>query len=137
MFLCVSCGNYTQLQSLFRGLVDIVNTKMDSEDDDAMYDDEQEDSFNESGSEEGDESDFDIDCDEPSTPKRPHINDDFHYECLTPEALVSYMNDIIDEVNNVFQVGVRGLAEVRKFLSLSFTYSSMYANKNNAPCIAW
>lgn len=104
MFLCVSCGNYTQLLSLFRGLVDIVNTKMDSEDDDAMYDDEQEDSFNESGSEEGDESDFDIDCDEPSTPKRPHINDDFHYECLTPEALVSYMNDIIDEVNNVFQL---------------------------------
>ena len=87
---------------------------MDSEDDDAIYDDEQEDSYNESGSEEGDESDFDIDCDEPSTPKRPHINDDFHYECLTPEALVSYMNAIIDEVNNVFQVGLRGFVEVRQ-----------------------
>ena len=59
---------------------------------------------NESGSDEGDESDFDLECDEPSTPKRPHINDDFHYDCLTPEALVTYMNDIIDEVNSVFQV---------------------------------
>ena len=55
--------------------------KMDSEDEDAIYGDEHEDSYNESGSEEGDESDFDIDCDEPSTPKRPHVNDDFHYEC--------------------------------------------------------
>jgi len=87
---------------------------MDSEDDDAIYDDEHEDSYNESGSEQGDESDFDIDCDEPSTPKRPHINDDFHYECLTPEALVCYMNDIIDEVNNVFQVSFLGFVEVRQ-----------------------
>lgn len=78
--------------------------KMDSEDEDAIYGDEHEDSYNESGSEEGDESDFDIDCDEPSTPKRPHVNDDFHYECLTPEALVAYMNGIIDEVNSVFQL---------------------------------
>ncbi|KAK2547797.1 E3 ubiquitin-protein ligase arih1 [Acropora cervicornis] len=77
---------------------------MDSEDEDAIYGDEHEDSYNESGSEEGDESDFDIDCDEPSTPKRPHVNDDFHYDCLTPEALVAYMNGIIDEVNSVFQL---------------------------------
>lgn len=96
--------------------MDIINTRMDSEDDDAMYDDEHEDSYNESGSEQGDESDFDIDCDEPSTPKRPHITDDFHYECLTPEALVSYMNDIIDEVNNVFQVSPPGFVEVRQTL---------------------
>lgn len=108
------CGDYLLLFNLFPGHVDIINTRMDSEDDDAIYDDEHEDSYNESGSDQGDESDFDIDCDEPSTPKRPHINDDFHYECLTPEALVSYMNDIIDEVNNVFQVRFLGFMEVRQ-----------------------
>lgn len=98
---------------------------MDSEDEDAIFDDEHEDSYNESGSEQGDESDFDIDCDEPSTPKRPHINDDFHYECLTPEALVSYMNAIIDEVNNVFQVSYKGFVGVRQ------TYLYINANINN------
>ena len=101
---------------------------MDSEDDDAIFDDEQEDSYNESGSEQGDESDFDIDCDEPSTPKRPHITDDFHYECLTPEALVNYMNAIIDEVNNVFQVSYQGFVEVRQ------TYLFLNANINNTKC---
>ena len=76
---------------------------MDSEDEDFMLE-EDEDSGNES--EEAVESDFDIDCEEPSTPKRLHINDDFHYECLTPEALVNYMNEIVDEVNGVFQVSM-------------------------------
>lgn len=78
---------------------------MDSEDEDFMLE-EDEDSGNESEEEEQEavESDFDIDCEEPSTPKRLHINDDFHYECLTPEALVTYMNGIIDEVNGVFQL---------------------------------
>ena len=102
---------------------------MDSEDDDVIYDDEHEDSYNESVSEEGDESDFDIDCDEPSTPKRPHITDDFHYECLTPEALVSYMNGIIDEVNSVFQVSFPGFVEIHKSSVLSI---KMHANINNA-----
>lgn len=74
---------------------------MDSEDDDFMM---EEDSEIEQEEEEGVESDFDIDCEEPSTQKQLHVNDDFHYECLTPEALVSYMNEVIDEVNSVFQV---------------------------------
>ena len=99
-----SCGNHIHRLRVFCEHLDFANVRMDSEDEDVIYCDGHEDSYNESGSEEGDESDFDIDCDEPSTPKRPHINDDFHYECLTPEALVSYMNGIIDEVNNVFQV---------------------------------
>lgn len=114
MFFWNICDDYLLLSNLFTRHVDIIDTRMDSEDDDAIYDDEHEDSYNESGSDQGDESDFDIDCDEPSTPKRPHINDDFHYECLTPEALVSYMNDIIDEVNNVFQVRFLGVVEVRQ-----------------------
>lgn len=114
MFFWNICDDYLLLSNLFTRHVDIIDTRMDSEDDDAIYDDEHEDSYNESGSDQGDESDFDIDCDEPSTPKRPHINDDFHYECLTPEALVSYMNAIIDEVNNVFQVRFLGVVEVRQ-----------------------
>lgn len=77
---------------------------MDSGDEDVLYEEDQDDSADESPSEEAENSDFDIDCEDPSTPKRPHLNDDFHYECLTPEALVSYMNEIIDEVNSVFQV---------------------------------
>lgn len=77
---------------------------MDSGDDDVLYEEDQDYSADESPSEEAENSDFDIDCEDPSTPKRPHLNDDFHYECLTPEALVSYMNGIIDEVNSVFQV---------------------------------
>jgi len=105
---------------------------MDSEDDDAIYDDEHEDSYNESGSEQGDESDFDIDCDEPSTAKRPHINDDFHYECLTPEALVSYMNDIIDEVNNVFQVRFLGFG---KYVRLHIFLNANINNENFASLV--
>ncbi|KAK3723058.1 hypothetical protein QZH41_008525 [Actinostola sp. cb2023] len=77
---------------------------MDSGDDDLLYEEDQDDSADESPSEDAENSDFDIDCEDPSTPKRPHLNDDFHYECLTPEALVSYMNEIIDEVNSVFQL---------------------------------
>ncbi|XP_020898460.1 E3 ubiquitin-protein ligase arih1 [Exaiptasia diaphana] len=77
---------------------------MDSGDEDVLYEEDQDDSADESPSEEAENSDFDIDCEDPSTPKRPHLNDDFHYECLTPEALVSYMNEIIDEVNSVFQL---------------------------------
>lgn len=79
-------------------------SRMDSGDEDLLY--EEDDSVDDSQSEEAEHSDFDIDCEEPSTPKRPHLNDDFHYECLSPEALVSYMNEIIDEVNSVFQVRV-------------------------------
>lgn len=109
-----SCRDQTRRLRLVCKHLDIVNTKMDSEDEDAIYGDEHEDSYNESGSEEGDESDFDIDCDEPSTPKRPHVNDDFHYDCLTPEALVAYMNGIIDEVNSVFQVSFADMVNERE-----------------------
>jgi len=77
---------------------------MDSGDEDVLYEEDLDDSADETPSEEAENSDFDIDCEDASTPKRPHLNDDFHYECLTPEALVSYMNGIIDEVNSVFQV---------------------------------
>ena len=34
-----------------------------------------------------------------------NMTDDFTYEVLTPDTIVSYMNAIIDEVNAVFQVG--------------------------------
>ena len=88
---------------------------MDSDEDDMMYDDDAEDSSNESVSGEG--SDFDIDCGDPSTPKRPHMSDDFHYECLTPEPLVAYMNEVIDEVNSVFQVSARIRRRIREFLA--------------------
>lgn len=89
--------------------------RMDLDEEDVLYDDDQEESSNESVS--GEDSDFDIE--EPCTPKRPHMSDDFHYECLTPEALVTYMNEIIDDVNNVFQVSAE-LAE-RASYSLSST----------------
>lgn len=97
---------------------------MDSEDDDFMLEEDEEDSENESEEEQAVESDFDIDCEEPSTPKRLHVNDDFHYECLTPEALVTYMNGIIDEVNSVFQVSfLLSLTSCENAYSLNFQFA--------------
>lgn len=74
---------------------------MDSEDEDFPYDEDEELS---------DDLDDDylaeeIDSSEPAA-KRSY-DDDFQYECLTPESIVSTMNKSIEDVNSVFQVSVR------------------------------
>ena len=45
-----------------------------------------------------------IDSSEPAA-KRPY-DDDFQYDGLTPESIVLAMTKSIDDVNNVFQVGL-------------------------------
>ncbi len=80
---------------------------------------EEEDIFNdeEDGLSEGfdDDDDFlvgdDVESSEPAA-KRPY-DDDFQYECLTPESIVMVMTKSIDDVNNVFQVG---FGKIRSFL---------------------
>ncbi|XP_065060477.1 E3 ubiquitin-protein ligase arih1-like [Rhopilema esculentum] len=71
---------------------------MDSEDDDFFYDEDEEASDELDDDYLGD----DIDSSEPAA-KRSY-DDDFQYECLTPESIVSTMNRSIDDVNNVFQI---------------------------------
>ena len=71
---------------------------MDSEDEDFFYDEDDEASDELDDDYLGD----DIDSSEPAA-KRSY-DDDFQYECLTPESIVSTMNRSIDDVNNVFQV---------------------------------
>jgi len=71
---------------------------MDSEDDDFLYDDEEELSDELDDDFLGDE----IDSSEPAA-KRPY-DDDFQYDSLTPESIVSTMNKSIEDVNSVFQI---------------------------------
>ena len=71
---------------------------MDSEDEDFLYDDDEEISDGLDDDYLGDE----IDSSEPAA-KRPY-DDDFQYDCLTPESIVLTMNKSIEDVNNVFQV---------------------------------
>lgn len=70
---------------------------MDSEEDDFYYDSEEE--ISDGGL---DDDYLGVDSSEPAA-KRPY-DDDFQYECLTPESIVSTMNKSIEDVNNVFQV---------------------------------
>ena len=75
-----------------------------------MFDDDEEESVSSSGEQ---EDGFELDCDD-EPPRQKHkysVHEDFHYEILTPETLVTYMNQVIDEVNNVFQVGEPTLLE--------------------------
>lgn len=75
---------------------------MDSDEEDVSYEEEDDsESVSEEISPEGDEG-FDSNYDVSS---QQQIVDDFSYEVLTPDTIVSYMNAIIDEVNGVFQVG--------------------------------
>ena len=71
---------------------------MDSEDEDFFYGEEDELSDVLDDDYLGDE----IDSSEPAA-KRPY-DDDFQYDCLTPESIVSTMNKSIEDVNSVFQV---------------------------------
>lgn len=71
---------------------------MDSEDDDFLYGEEEDLSDALDDDYLGDE----IDSSEPAA-KRPY-DDDFQYDCLTPESIVSTMNKSIEDVNSVFQV---------------------------------
>ena len=76
-----------------------------------MDSDEEDFSYEEEDDEGEDSGDFSADLDEgfDSTydmPTTATVADDFTYEVLTPDTIVSYMNTIIDEVDAVFQVGV-------------------------------
>ena len=73
---------------------------MDSDEEDVSYE-EEDDSDSASECPDGDEG-FDSNYD---ASNQGNITDDFTYEVLTPDTIVSYMNAIIDEVNAVFQVG--------------------------------
>eukprot|EP00112_Aurelia_sp_Birch-Aquarium-sp1_P002902 Seg1321.9 transcript_id=Seg1321.9/GoldUCD/mRNA.D3Y31 product="E3 ubiquitin-protein ligase arih1" protein_id=Seg1321.9/GoldUCD/D3Y31 len=70
---------------------------MDSEEDDFYYDSDEE--ISDGGL---DDDYLGVDSSEPAA-KRPY-DDDFQYECLTPESIVSTMNKSIEDVNNVFQI---------------------------------
>ena len=53
--------------------------------------------------------DFDICCDveaagEPSAKRQMKDEEEFTYDCLTPESIVSTMKKCIEEVNSVFEV---------------------------------
>lgn len=78
---------------------------MDSGDDDFMYDEDEL-----SDPEDDQDDDFDISCEveaaggEPSGRHRLKDEDDFSYDCLTPESIVVTMKHCIDEVNSVFQI---------------------------------
>ncbi|XP_028411294.1 E3 ubiquitin-protein ligase arih1l-like [Dendronephthya gigantea] len=75
-----------------------------------MDSDEEDFSYEEEDDEGQDSEDFSADVDEgfdstydmPSTAM--NVADDFTYEVLTPDTIVSYMNTIIDEVDAVFQL---------------------------------
>ena len=75
---------------------------MDS-DDDFMYDED------EPSEPEDDQDDdfvgFQEPEGEPSAKRAMREQDDFQFDCLTPESIVSAMKRSIDEVNSVFQVG--------------------------------
>ena len=66
---------------------------MDSDEEDVSYEEE-----DDSDGDEGFDSNYDAS-------NQGNMTDDFTYEVLTPDTIVSYMNAIIDEVNAVFQVG--------------------------------
>lgn len=77
---------------------------MDSDGDDFMYDEDEL-----SDPEDDQDDEFDISCDveaagEPSGKKHSKEDDDFSYDCLTPESIVVTMKHCIDEVNSVFEV---------------------------------
>ena len=89
---------------------------MDSEDDDFLYDDEEELSDELDDDFLGDE----IDSSEPAA-KRPY-DDDFQYDSLTPESIVSTMNKSIEDVNSVFQVSSMDIWLARPYaLTLTIT----------------
>lgn len=75
---------------------------MDSDEEDFIYDDEDEEADDSEDlspdQDEGFDSNYDMPC-------SASVADDFTYEVLTPDTIVSYMNTTIDEVNNVFEVG--------------------------------
>ena len=71
---------------------------MDSDEEDFSYEEEDEESDNFSAD---DNDGFDSNYDLPST---ANVADDFTYEVLKPDRIVSNMNTIIDEVDAVFQV---------------------------------
>ena len=77
---------------------------MDSGDEDFMFD-EDDDEPSDCDDESEDFVGVDEDSIEPA-PKRSYEDDDFHYDCLTPESIVIAMKQSIDEVNSVFQVCV-------------------------------
>lgn len=76
---------------------------MDSDEEDFSYEEEED---------EGEDSgDFSVDADEGfdatyDMPSSANLADDFTYEVLIPDTIVSYMNTIIDEVDAVFQVRI-------------------------------
>ena len=77
---------------------------MDSDEGDFSYeeeDDEGEDSDNFSVDDDGFDSNYDL-------PSSANVADDFTYEVLKPDRIVSNMNAIIDEVDAVFQVCFQG-----------------------------
>ena len=75
---------------------------MDSDEEDFSYEEEDEESDNFSAD---DNDGFDSNYDLPST---ANVADDFTYEVLKPDRIVSNMNTIIDEVDAVFQVCLQG-----------------------------
>ncbi len=79
---------------------------MDSDEEEFSYE-EEDDEGEDSGEFSGDADEgFDSTYDMPST---ANVADDFTYEVLTPDTIVSYMNTIIDEVDGVFQVRISTL----------------------------
>ena len=78
---------------------------MDSDDAEFMY---IEDELSDPEDDQNDE--FDITCDpegeqgEPSAKRHMKDDDEFSYDCLTPESIVVTMTKCIDEVNSVFEV---------------------------------
>lgn len=73
-------------------------------DDDHMYDESES-----SDPEDDQDEEFDI-CDggaegnEPAAKRVIRDDDDFNFDCLTPESIVLTMKKCIDEVNSVFEV---------------------------------
>lgn len=85
----------------------MVARDMDSDDDEFMMYDEDE----LSDPEDDQDEDFDIDCDveaagagNTSAKRYWREDDDFKFDCLTPESIVVAMKKSIDEVNSVFEV---------------------------------
>lgn len=75
-------------------------------DDDFMYDEDEL-----SDPEDDQDEDFDIDCDveaagcsSTATKRYWKEEDDFKFDCLTPESIVVTMKESIDEVNSVFEI---------------------------------
>ena len=99
---------------------------MDSDDDnDFMYDED------ELSDPEDDQDDFDISCHEveaagePSAKRHMKDEEEFSYDCLTPESIVVTMKKSIDEVNSVFEVFTKHLSSLSFFVFIHITFTCL------------